>query len=103
MAELTTVTVQILGKPYQVSCPEEEVEALSASARYLDNKMASIKSSGKIVGLDRIAVMAALNIANEFLTSEHTYQESTDTVDTRMARMVNRLDVALAKHRQPDA
>ena len=45
MTELTTVTVQILGKPYQVSCPEEEVEALSASARYLDGKMASIKDS----------------------------------------------------------
>jgi len=103
MAELTTVTVQILGKPYQVSCPEEEVEALSQSARYLDNKMAIIKGSGKIVGLDRIAVMAALNIANEFLTSETLHEESTGSLDARMTRVVNRLDVALAKHRQPEA
>lgn len=103
MAELTTLTVQILGKPYQVSCPEEEVEALSASARYLDNTMATIKGSGKIVGLDRIAVMAALNIANELLTSESSHQESTGSLDVRITRVVNRLEVALAKHRQPEA
>lgn len=102
MAELTTVTVQILGKPYQVSCPEDEVDALSASARYLDSKMASIKGSGKIVGLDRIAVMAALNIAHELLNTEATVEASTSSLDQRFGQLAHRLDVVLAKHRQSE-
>ncbi len=100
MTELTTVTVQILGKPYQVSCPEEEVEALSASARYLDGKMASIKGSGKIIGLDRIAVMAALNIAHELLNTESTVEQTGSALDQRFSQLAHRLDLALAKHRQ---
>lgn len=103
MNDLTTVTVQILGKPYQVSCPEDEVEALSASARYLDSKMATIKSSGKIVGLDRIAVMAALNIANELLGSETSRHQESESLEARLTRLVSRLDIALAKHHQPEA
>ena len=99
MAELTTVTVQILGKPYQVSCPEEDVEALSASARFLDGKMASIKGSGKIIGLDRIAVMAALNIAHELLNTESTVEQTGNALDQRFSQLVYRLDLALAKHR----
>ncbi len=102
MSEPTTVTVQILGKPYQVSCQEEEVDALSTSARYLDTKMASIKGSGKIVGIDRIAVMAALNIANELLSSEASRNDTTEYLDTRMSRLINRLDVALAKHKHAE-
>lgn len=98
-----TVTVQILGKPYQVSCPEEEVDALSASARYLDSKMAIIKNSGKIVGLDRIAVMAALNIANELLNTEQSAESLEGELDQRVNRLVTRVDIALAKHRQADS
>ena len=102
MTELTTVTVQILGKPYQVRCPEEEVDALTASARYLDGKMATIKNSGKIVGLDRIAVMAALNIANELLNSETSAQQQNQTFDARLHQLVNRVELALAKNRHAD-
>lgn len=102
MSELTTVTVQILGKPYQVSCPEEEVDALTASARYLDGKMAIIKNSGKIVGLDRIAVMAALNIANELLNTEQNAASLHDSVEQRVSRLVTRVDIALAKHRHAE-
>jgi cell division protein ZapA len=102
MSEMTTVTVQILGKPYQVACPEEEVDALSASARYLDGKMANIKNSGKIVGLDRIAVMAALNIANELLTAESQSTGAAEHLQDRVTRLTNRVDLALAKHRGID-
>lgn len=62
-----TVIVHILDRDYQVSCPSEEQESLLASARYLDKQMRTIKSAG-VIGLERIAVMAALNIAHELLT-----------------------------------
>ena len=62
-----TVSVSILEKEYQVSCKPDEVKALKESASYVDEKMREIKSSGAILGLDRIAVMAALNIANDYI------------------------------------
>ncbi len=61
------VNVTILDRDYQVSCPPEERDSLLHSARFLDEKMREIKSSGNVIGLERIAVMAALNITHELL------------------------------------
>ncbi|MEW5864685.1 MAG: cell division protein ZapA [Pseudomonadota bacterium] len=69
MAEaVETIEVTILGRPYRVSCKEGEREALMRAVAYLDAKMSEIKQSGKVTGTDRIAVMAALNIAHELLS-----------------------------------
>ena len=62
-----TVVVKLLDKEYQVACPPGQQEALTRSAKYLDGKMREIRSKGKVIGLERIAVMAALNISNELL------------------------------------
>jgi len=62
-----TVTVTILDKEYQVACPEEQEADLVASAKYLDKQMRAIRETGKVIGLERIAVMAALNISYELL------------------------------------
>ena len=68
MATSETITVSIFDKDYPVSCPADEVQALRDSAFYLDQKMREIKKSGSVLGLDRLAVMAALNITNDFLS-----------------------------------
>jgi cell division protein ZapA len=66
------VTVTILDKEYQVTCPVEQEAELVVSASYLDKQMRSIRETGKVIGLERIAVMAALNISHELLqASEH--------------------------------
>ena len=67
MSNSNTVTVTILDKEYQVACPEEQEADLIASAKYLDKQMRSIRETGKVIGLERIAVMAALNISYELL------------------------------------
>lgn len=69
MSELNTtpVTIRVLEKDYQVACPENERDALLDSARLLDEKMREIRDSRKMVGADRVAVMAALNIAHDLL------------------------------------
>jgi cell division protein ZapA len=72
---ITTVSVKILDKEYQVSCQEDEVDALTSSARFLDQQMRQIRESGKVFGLDRIAVMAALNLANELLQKRNAVDE----------------------------
>lgn len=65
--EVVPVTIRILDKEYQIACSDEERHALMDSARFLDQKMKEIKNSGKVVGSDRIAVMAALNITHDLL------------------------------------
>lgn len=61
------IKVQILGKEYPISCPPEEQHDLLMAARYLDEKMRQIRGTGRVIGSERIAVMAALNIAHELL------------------------------------
>ena len=67
MTQPNTVTVHILDKEYCIACPADERSNLESAARYLDGKMREIRSSGKVVGADRIAVMAALNITQDLL------------------------------------
>ena len=62
-----TVSVSILDKEYQVACPVEQQPELLKSAQHLDQQMRAIRSTGKVIGLERIAVMAALNISHELL------------------------------------
>jgi len=96
----TTVSVKILDKEFQVACQPEEVDALAASARYLDKQMRTIRESGKVLGLDRIAVMAALNIAHEFLQLRGEHTESAKDADRRIGELLGRLDRAISETRQ---
>ena len=60
-----TVDIHILDKDYQVSCPVEESEALLSSAKKLNSQMQNIRNTGNVIGVERIAVMAALNLTYE--------------------------------------
>lgn len=64
-----SLTVRIMGKEYAVACPKEEHEALIRSADYLNERMTTIRRRGKALGAEKIAVMAALNLARELLES----------------------------------
>lgn len=99
---LSTVKVSILGKEYQVSCPAEEVDALTKAARFLDKQMADIRASGKVVGLDRVAVMAALNITNDYLSGQNALTQTKDLVGQRIASLSEKVGNALAQHKQLD-
>jgi cell division protein ZapA len=96
----TTVSVKILEKEYQVACPEDQVDALTASARLLDRQMSEIRDSGKIFGLDRIAVMAALNIANELLANQGQVAQVSELVDDKVTSLTERVTAALAEQKQ---
>jgi len=71
MTQQVAVTVRILDKEFQIGCPVNERKALEASAEYLNEQMRTVKESG-VVGADRIAILAALNITRELLNSENT-------------------------------
>ena len=97
---IARVTIRILEKEYHVACPAEEQPALIASAELLNRKMREIRDSGKVVGLDRVAVMAALNLANEFLKAKNSDEELQSIVGLRIRAMRERLDEALGPAKQ---
>ncbi len=89
----TTVEVKILDKEYLVACPEEEQEALIRAARHLDGKMREIRTSGKVFGTERIAVMAALNMTHDLLERD----TMSDATSTLLKAMDNKLEDALGE------
>jgi cell division protein ZapA len=100
--ESATVTVRILEKEYFVSCPQDERADLLDSAEYLNKKMREIRDTGKVVGADRIAVMAALNMANELLRLRKLDAELQGAVTGRVKHMRERVETALQRTRQLD-
>jgi cell division protein ZapA len=96
----TTVSVKILEKEYQVACPEEEIDELAASARFLDAQMRSIRDSGKVLGLDRMAVMAALNISHDLLRLKNERSAVAAGLERKAHELTQRVDTALAEAKQ---
>ncbi|MDO9205930.1 cell division protein ZapA [Methylotenera sp.] len=70
MSEIKGVDVNIMGRDFTVSCTDEERPGLINAVNFLDKKMRDIRDSGKIIGVERIAIMAALNLAHELLNSK---------------------------------
>jgi cell division protein ZapA len=96
MSSSNSVTVQILDKEYSIICPPEERSNLVSAARYLDGKMREIRSSGKVVGGDRIAVMAALNITHLLHRQDTPDLPVNGTTRDQVRDLLERVDVVLA-------
>jgi cell division protein ZapA len=86
-----TLSVHILGKDYQVACPSDEREALLDAALELDRRMKSIRQTGSVIGVERIAVMAALNLAHEVISSPKV----DDSQEELLASIHQRIDAVL--------
>lgn len=99
MSPANTVTVHILDKEYQVACPQDQESELASSAKYLDKQMRSIRDTGKVIGLERIAVMAALNISFELLQAS-TQSSSSQGSSGALKQLNSKLDDALYDLRQ---
>ncbi|MVF23486.1 cell division protein ZapA [Methylocaldum sp. RMAD-M] len=89
------IKVQILGKEYPISCPEDQQHDLLIAARYLDEKMRQIRGTGRVIGTERIAVMAALNIAHELLQAQQQNKLLSQDLRDRFSSLHERLDAAL--------
>lgn len=96
----TPITITVLGKEYQVASPESEHPQLMQAARFLDQRMKEIRESGKVLGLERIAVMAALNISYELLNSTSTDNQEASAVERRLDRLSQKIDSALQQSEQ---
>ena len=96
MTQPNTVTVHILDKEYCIACPPDERANLESAARYLDGKMREIRSGGKVIGADRIAVMAALNITHDLLHKQQRLDQEVTTTREKVRDLLGRVDSALA-------
>jgi cell division protein ZapA len=88
-----TITVRILDKEYQVACPADERQALLDSAHLLNERMKAIRGSSSLVGLERMAVMAALNLSHELLQARQATGASANQAD--LQRLHDKIDKSL--------
>lgn len=97
-----SINIKILNKDYQVSCPDGSGNQLHESANYLDQKMREIHQSGRVIGVERMAIMAALNITNELLTYRQQKDDYIQNVSKQIERLQRKIDEALTSNPLPE-
>ena len=99
-AEPKGLQINVMGREFRVACPDSEQKGLLEAVDYLNKKMNEIRDAGKIVGLERIAIMAALNIAHELLSTKVGGGFDIAEIKRRMAHMETVLDQAMADQKE---
>ena len=97
---VTRVSVRLLDREYQVACPADERSDLLDSAEYLDTKMREVRDGGKVVGLDRIAVISALNLANELIKLRRNGSVVDSDLGSKIRTLRERVESALEQVQQ---
>jgi len=92
--------INVMGREFRVACPEHEQKGLLEAVDYLNKKMDEIRDHGKVIGLERIAIMAALNIAHELLSTKVGGGFDIAEIKRRMAHMETVLDQALSDQKE---
>ena len=96
MSDPRSLQITVMGRDFRVACPEEQQAGLLEAVDYLNNKMLEIRDAGKVIGLERIAIMAALNIAHEYLTTKVGGFDMGE-IKRRMTRMETVIDQAMSE------
>ena len=100
MSEKGALTISLLGREFRVACPEGEEREILAAADYLNRKLKEVRDTGKVVGNERIAIMAALNIAHEAMSKNPNAANGSSLDNTsirrRIAALQQTVDSALA-------
>lgn len=95
-------TIEILGKYYPIRCPESELQSLNEAAQYLNQKMLEVQNSGKVINLERIAIISALNIAYQFLQMANQKNHYETKISERIQQIKEKVESALGKTLQTD-
>lgn len=90
--KIVHTNVEILGKYYSIRCPETELSSLEEAAAYLHKKMQEVQDSGKAINLERIAIMAALNITNDMLQAGEQKASLMDKINQQIAHIQSKLE-----------
>lgn len=93
-------TVQIMDSEYRISCPASEQDSLTEAARELSDKMVEIRDSGRVLGVERIAVMAALNLSHELLKCKQENTATKRLINDQLGNLLEKMETALNKTQQ---
>lgn len=93
----TNTSIEILGKFYSIKCMESELESLQRAAAYLNAQMKEVQESGKAINVERIALITALNLANQLLQGDKQKTGLMDKVNQKITMMQEKLDSAIGK------
>tara|TARA_R110000868_G_scaffold108769_6_gene296643 strand:+ start:1421 stop:1750 length:330 start_codon:yes stop_codon:yes gene_type:complete len=93
--QLMTTTIEILGKPYPVRCSESEVTSLQKAADLLNQKMKEVQDSGKAINLERIAIVTALNMANQLLQTDNQKSSVMQKINQRLMQLQEKVELSL--------
>jgi len=100
MTDAQPINISILDKDYKVACPPGEQSALLESARFLDHKMREIRDTGNIMGSERIAVITALNMANDLLRTSNLDKEIGQELPPRLKDLESKITRVLEQAKQ---
>ncbi|MCH8177003.1 MAG: cell division protein ZapA [Proteobacteria bacterium] len=100
MSDAQPISVSILDKDYKIACPAGEQPALLASAKYLDSRMREVRDSGNIIGSERVAVITALNITNDLLSSSQIDKDISQDLSPRLKNLESKISQVLENARQ---
>ncbi len=98
--DVVPVAVKILDKEFQVACPDNQQDSLRSAAKLLDGKMREIRDSRRVFGSDRIAIMAALNLAHELLQVRIDSVSENETLHQRIRQLRDKVQTALLRNGQ---
>jgi cell division protein ZapA len=100
MSDAQPINISILDKDYKIACPPGEQSALLESARFLDSRMRELRDSGKIMGSERIAVITALNMANDLLHAANLDKTLGEELPPRLKSLESKISRVLEQARQ---
>jgi cell division protein ZapA len=96
MTEANSISVKIMGQDYKVKCPPEKIAELQESAVHIDKMMQDIRDNSNIIGLDRVAVIAALNVTHEMLILKKQKNAYIELLSKRIQELQQKIESALA-------
>lgn len=91
----SALTIKIFGNDYRISCEAGQEDDLHKAGRFLDGRMREIRANGSVIGTDRIAVMAALNLSHELLTQQTDQDSAANSASKRIRTLRERVEIAL--------
>ena len=100
--KIVSTTIEILGKYYPIRCPESELPSLQEAAALLNRNMMDVQDSGKVINLERIAIISGLNIANQLLQMEKQKGSMIQSITQRVAQLHDKLESALTQAMQTE-
>lgn len=98
--DIKTVQVTILDRDYGMACTPGEEEALRASARMLDERLREIRMTGKVMGMEKMLVMAGINIAHEYFKAQAQLTRHNQAIERQLDRLTSKVEEAIADARQ---